>query len=266
MSSPQNHRWETGDDYESYMGRWSRLVAREVVAWLDLDSSLRWMDVGCGSGALTATILNNCAPQSVLGVDPSTDFINHARQQITDPRASFAIAGADDLPADPDSMDVVVSALALNFMPDPVNALAQFTQATKSGGTIALYVWDYAGRMEWLRYFWDVAIALDPKSASMDQAERFPICKPDALRDLFTHAGLQQVEINPLDAHTHFPSFDDYWSPFLLGKFPAPAYVAALTDSKREALRQRLKDTLPTNADGSIDLIARAWAIRGLKS
>lgn len=261
MSDPT--RWDSGTAYDMFMGRWSRPIACEFVAGLGIEPGQRWLDVGCGTGALTHTILAGGEPGSVWGVDPSAGFIDHVRQQVADKRAQFRVGDAAHLPFEDDTFDVVVSGLALNFMPEAL-AIGEMQRVVQAGGVVAAYVWDYAGKMEWLRYFWDAAIATDPAARALDEGERFPICQPEPLRDLFLEAGFAQVEVYPVDVPTHFANFDDYWQPFLCAQFPAPQYVASLNDDQRAALRADLHRRLPLNADGSIDLIARAWAVKGV--
>lgn len=135
-------------------------------------------------------------------------------------------------------------------------------RVTGKGGTIAAYVWHYAGKMEIMRYFWDGAVELDANAAKMDEGTRFPLCRPEALEKLFADAGLKGVEVKPIDIPTRFTSFDDYWQPFLGGQGPAPAYAMSLDETVRARLRNRIRERLPTAANGSISLIARAWAAR----
>jgi hypothetical protein len=137
------------------------------------------------------------------------------------------------------------------------------TRVTRPGGTVAVYVWDYAGKMELMRYFWDAAVALEPTAYDLDEHPRVPICRPEPLAELFAGAGLRDVETRSIDVPTVFRDFDDYWSPFLGGQGPAPRYVMSLDDARRAALRDRLRSSLPAADDGAIHLIARAWAVRG---
>ena len=130
------------------------------------------------------------------------------------------------------------------------------------GGTIAAYVWDYAGKMEVMRYFWDAAVELNPGAANMDEGVRFPLCRPEALEKLFADAGLEGVEVTPIDIPTPFANFDDYWQPFLGGQGPAPAYAMSLDETARARLREHIRQRVPIAGDGSISLISRAWAIR----
>jgi hypothetical protein len=138
-------------------------------------------------------------------------------------------------------------------------------RVTRLNGVVASYVWDYAGEMQLMRHFWDAAVALDPAVAEIDEARRFPICHPEALSRLFSDARLSEVVVRPIDVPTVFRDFDDYWSPFLGGQGPAPSYAMSLSTESRSALRDYIRARLPISNDGSIRLLARAWAVRGRK-
>jgi SAM-dependent methyltransferase len=202
-------------------------------------------------------------PSSVAGVEPSEGFLKTAREHLTG-RAVLHRGSATAIPLDDASVDVVVSGLVLNFIPDPRAALAEMARVTGSGGTIGAYVWDYAGKMELIRFFWDAAVELNPDAASMDEGIRFPLCRPEALVELFASAGLDGVEMTAIDISTPFASFEDYWQPFLGGQGPAPAYAMALDEAARMRLRHRIGERIPVEADGSISLTARAWATRAV--
>jgi len=253
--------WAAGDLYEPYIGRWSRLVAREFVDWLAQPPGMDWLDLGCGTGALVGTIVEYCAPRSVEGIDASPAFIEHARARFKGVRMRLEVGDAQSLPLSPASVDAAVSGLVLNFLPQPERAVAQMMRVVRPGGTVASYVWDYSDRMELMRYFWDAATELD--AAAIDEARRFPDCGPEPLAGLFGAAGLRNVAVRPIDVSTRFVDFDDYWVPFLGGQGPAPGYVMSLPQAGRNALRDLIRERLPVAADGSIDLVARAWAVRG---
>ena len=266
MTSHKKDVWASGAAYEPYVGRWSRLVAPDFVGSLGVAEGGAWVDVGCGTGALTEAILKHAAPRSVESVDSSAGFVEYARHHVRDTRASFMFADARALPQPNDSAEAVVSGLVLNFVPQPADAVGEMRRVAKPGsGVVAAYVWDYAGRMDLMRYFWDAAVALDPAAEPLDEGRRFPICNPDALTQLFRGAGLGDVTARAIDVPTRFRDFYDYWTPFIGGQGPAPGYAMSLTPDRRESLRQRIRDTLPTAADGSINMIARAWAVRGVK-
>jgi SAM-dependent methyltransferase len=255
--------WSAGDAYEAYVGRWSRRVAEGFLRWLDLPAGARWLDVGCGTGALTATVLALADPGQVVGVDPSEGFLAGARDRIGDPRADFRLGDARSLPLADHSFDAVVSGLALNFVPDPGRAVAEFARVAGSGGVVAAYVWDYAEGMAMMGHFWDAATTLDPAAAELDEGRRFPLCRPGPLADLWAEAGIGRVRVQAIEVATAFADFADYWTPFLGGQGPAPGYVRSLTGEHRHALRDLLRARLPRGPDGSIPLTARAWAVQG---
>jgi len=209
--------WAAGDLYEPYVGRWSRLVAREFLTWLAVPVNRDWLDVGCGTGALTQAILETATPHAVRSIDASAEFIEYARARIANPLASFEVGDARSLPMDRASFDVAVAALVLNFVPEPSAAVAEMSRAVRPGGIVAAYVWDYAEKMELMRYFWDAAVALDPAAFDLDEGRRFSICARKPLAELFAKAGLHAVDVWPIDVSTRFGDFDDYWSPFLGG-------------------------------------------------
>mgnify|MGYP003601811061 CR=1 FL=1 len=260
---PVSDTWERGSPYEQYIGRWSRKAAPLFLAWLDQPPGQRWLDVGCGTGALTAAILDHCGPVSVVGVEPSEGFIKAAHQNLVG-KARFLAGNAAAIPQDDGACDVVVSGLVLNFIPDLPVALAEMARVAVAGGTVAAYVWDYADGMEVIKCFWDAAVALDPAAAPMHEGTRFPMCRPSALRAAFEQAGLTQVETTALDVTAAFADFDDYWRPFLGGQGPAPAYALSLPEEQRAALERQLASTLaPASVGGALSLRARAWAVRG---
>jgi SAM-dependent methyltransferase len=259
-------KWMAGDAYEAYMGRWSRPVATMFVEWLRPRPASHWLEFGCGTGALTSTICHLSAPASVVACDPSAPFIEHARSNLADARVSFVVAGDDALPRRDEGFDLVASGLALNFLPEPEAAIAASRERLRPGGIVAAYVWDYAVGLEFLRSFWDEAVASDPRAGALDEGRRFPLCHAPALVSLFRAAGLAQVETDTLDIPTTFSSFDDYWTPFLRGTGPAPSYVASLDPIERELLKDRLVRRLQAGSDGRIQLRARAWAVRGVSN
>jgi SAM-dependent methyltransferase len=255
--------WARGDAYEQYVGRWSRQVAALFVDWLALPAGAHVVDVGCGTGAVTGTVLARARPERVLGVDASPGFLGTARSQVADARAAFQAGDARALPIRSGWADAVVSGLALNFVPEPGRAAAEFLRVSRPGARVAAYVWDYAEGMRMMRYFWDAAVARDPAAGALDEGPRFPLCRPDALRDLWTATGLDSVEVRPLTVPTVFADFDDLWRPFLGGQGAAPGYLATLTEGGQAEVRELLRERVPVDPDGSIRLTATAWAVRG---
>jgi SAM-dependent methyltransferase len=245
------------------MGRWSRLVAARFVEWLAPRPGSRWVDLGCGTGALSGAVLDRAEPAAVLAVDPSPGYLRYVRERLPDPRLEVTGGVAGALPVSAGTVDYAVCGLVLNFVPDAGAAVADLARVCRSGGTVAGYVWDYAGGMQVLRYFWDAAVELDPGAAGLDESRRFAGCRPPALAALLDGAGLAEVGTGQIVVPTGFAGFEDLWAPFLGGQGPAAGYCAALPDQARDRLRDRLRATLPAAADGTVALTARAWTFRG---
>ena len=254
--------WEQGDSYEEYIGRWSRRVAPHFLSWLRVPPGRRWVDVGCGTGALSGAILDHCAPLSVAGVEPSAGFLATARARLGD-QVTFHQGSATQIPLPDGAADVVVSGLVLNFISDQHAALTEMARVAGPDGTIGAYVWDYAGGMQLIRFFWDAAVELDASARQLDEGVRFPSCHPEALGEIFSRSGLTSIEVTGIEIPTPFRGFDDYWRAFLGGQGPAPAYAVSLDEAHRARLREALLARTPVQPDGSILLRARAWAVRG---
>ena len=264
MSRKQKPIWNDGASYEAYIGRWSRLTAGEFLDWLGVRRNAAWLDVGCGTGALTQAILDRFDPKHIDASDLSKGFLDVAIHTIHDGRVTFALANACDLPNPSAAYDAVICGLIINAVPDQPKALSEFVRCAKPGATVGLYVWDFDGEMQMLRTFWESANALEPPDDDGDLGG-FAICNPDRLGQAFRDAGLRDVDVRAIDTPTRFVNFDDFWSPFLRGGAPAQQHVAALSDEKRAELREHIRARLPIAPDGSIALIARAWAAKGTK-
>ena len=264
MTTTSVESWDSAHAYEQYIGRWSRQIAARFLRWLALSPGLAWADVGCGTGSLLSTILTLSTPTFVFGIDSSNDFVSQVRERIRDPRAHFLIGDAAHLPWPPSNFAATVSGLVLNFVRDPDAMIREMIRVTKPGGWIAIYVWDYAGGMQMMRYFWDAVMTISPNDAKLDQAERFPLCQPGPLQALFERHHLKSVTVQALDIPTVFQNFDDYWRPFLGNTGAAPTYLTTVSDDVRERIRLTLKSRLAPIQDQPIELSARAWAVRGI--
>jgi SAM-dependent methyltransferase len=262
MTQPaQFDAWSAGQNYEHYMGRWSRQMALEFLRWLTPPRRAAWLEIGCGTGALTATLIAECNPKSILAVEPSKDFIAYARSMVPDKRVTFEIGDAGKLPAQDGTMDIVTSALVFNFIPDKLAALAEMKRVLKPSGFLSFYVWDYpGGGMGFIDEFWKAAAEVDDKALALDEAKRFPFCTADGLAALCRDAGLRSPAVDPLEIETVFPDFDAFWRPFTLGAGPAPGYCMALPEDQRERLKAILIRNL--GAEGQIRLVGRAFAVK----
>jgi SAM-dependent methyltransferase len=249
--------------YEPFMGRWSRRVAPVFVEFAGVQDGESILDVGTGTGAVAAAVLEARPRAHVVGLDASTDFVAAARRRGPRQGARFLVGDARHLDFSPATFDRTVSLFALNFIPDPAAALAEQIRVTRPGGVIAAAVWDYGGGMQMLRTFWNAAAEVDPAAAAFDE-RHMPLCRHSELSALWLSQGMLAVGERPITIDQRFDSFDDYWQPFEGGQGPAGAYVASLAPDARASVRARVRDRLlGDDADGPFALQARAWAVKG---
>jgi SAM-dependent methyltransferase len=256
----QQIRFEDGAAYERMMGVWSRLAGNPFLDWLALPSDLRWIDVGCGTGAFTELIVDHCRPAEVLGIDPSEGQLAFARTRAAARLASFQRGDAVSLPCADAQYDVAVMALVIFFVPEPARGVAEMVRVTKPGGTVAAYAWDMLGGgfpQEPIRIgLRSMGITpLQPPSAEASRIE--------ALNGLWMDAGLEAVETRQIAVRRTFADFDDFWSTSLLGSSIGPT-VAAMSPEDTEALKSRVRAHLPADATGKITYAARANAVKGV--
>jgi SAM-dependent methyltransferase len=252
-----------GVAYERFMGRWSRQVAQEFVRELGVPSGSAWADVGCGTGALTQTVLDACSPRSIVGLDPSPGQVAVARRSVVDPR--FLVAGAQELDSALDEpVDAVVCGLVLNFVPDAAAAVALMRRAAPAG-LVAAYLWDGQGDghgMQQLDLFEQAAAAVVPGALGIDGG-RARLGRPEVLEELWLGAGLTGVRSWPVEVPLTYRDPDELWGLFLSGVGPAGQFLLSLDEPVREQVRAGLLEIVPTSDDGKVRLSARAWAVAG---
>jgi SAM-dependent methyltransferase len=248
-----------GDAYDRFMGRYSRELAPRFVDFAGLEPGMRALDVGCGSGLLTAALADRLGATSVAAADPSEPLLATCAGRV--PGAEVRRASADRLPWPDESFDAVLSQLVLNFVPDGDAAVAEMRRVGAPGGILASCTWDYAGGMRMLRTFWDAAAELDARAPD-EQGMRYR--SEDELAALWERHGLDDVGTAPLDLQVGYDGFDDYWEPFTLGVGPAGEYCASLDPEQRAALRDGCFRRLGSPA-GGFSLTARAFAVRGVR-
>jgi SAM-dependent methyltransferase len=260
----QKGMFSAGDAYERFMGRWSGELAPLLVKFAGVVNGEAVLDVGSGTGALTAAVAAAAPSSRIIGIDPAAPYVAFAQARHSGKSIQFEVGDAQQLRFRDRSFDRTISLLVLNFIPDPAKALTQMIRVTRPGGTVAAAVWDYGQGMEMLRVFWDEAVALNPAADARDE-QHMPLCRRGDLGVLWREHRLMDVSEEALTIRTRFSTFDDYWLPFLDEQGPAGAYVAALAGSEREQLRLRLRRRLLGDGpDHPIELAARAWAVRGI--
>ena len=252
-------RYDDGAAYERMMGNWSRLAGEIFLDWLAPRPGLRWIDIGCGNGAFTELLVERCAPAEVQGIDPSEAQLAFARTRPAARMAEFRQGDAMALPFSEDRFDAAVMALVIFFVPDPAKGVAEMVRVVRPGGTVATYAWDMLGG----------GFPLEPIQAEMRAMGLTPVLPPssgasrmEALRSLWTGAGLDAVETREITVQRTFADFDDFWTTSLLAASVRPT-VAAMAPGDVELLKTRVRARLPADAAGRITYGARANAIKG---
>ncbi|MFO0997214.1 MAG: methyltransferase domain-containing protein [Alphaproteobacteria bacterium] len=252
-------RFDDGAAYERHMGLWSRLAGEIFLHWLAPRPGLRWIDVGCGNGAFTELLVERCAPAEIQGVDPSEAQLAFARTRPAARVAEFRQGDAMALPFAQDRFEAAVMALVIFFLPDPAKGVAEMVRVVCPGGTVAAYAWDMLGG----------GFPLEPVRAELRAMGLEPVSPPscsvsrmDALRDLWTGAGLEAVETREIAVQRTFADFDEFWTIGLESPSMRPM-VAAMTSDDLERLKTRVHARLPADAAGRITCSARANAVKG---
>jgi SAM-dependent methyltransferase len=263
LGGGQDSLFSAAEAYERFMGRWSRSLAPLFVRFAGVRDGDSVLDIGSGTGALTAAVAKTAPSSRIVGVDPAASYVALAQSRQRSALIHFEVGDAQRLRFDDATFDHTVSLLVVNFIPDVRKALGEMKRVTKSKGTVAAAVWDYGEGMEMLRTFWDEAVALTPSSAAQDE-RHMPLCRRGDLAALWREQGLRDVVEEGLTIETRFARFDDFWTPFLEKQGPAGAYAALLSAEDREALRLRLRRRLLGGGpDRAIVMHARAWVVRG---
>ncbi len=252
-------RFDDGAAYERYMGKWSELAGEAFLAWLAPAAGVRWLDVGCGSGAFTELFVARCAPESVAGIDPSEAQLAYARARQALRGAELRQGDAMALPFGRGTFDVAVMPLVIFFVPEPAKGVGEMVRVTCPGGLVAAYAWDMEGGgfpYETLR------TEIRASGVAVPDAPSPGASRLEAMRELWMGAGLDAVETHAIIVRRTFADFDDYWAT-ILGAPSMGSGIAAMTPADRDALQIRMRERLPTHDDGRIACSARANAVKG---
>jgi ubiquinone/menaquinone biosynthesis C-methylase UbiE len=259
--------FSAAEAYEQSMGSWSRRLAPLFIEFIGgIGDTERVLDVGCGTGSLACTILTMSSHAKIVGIDPSGSFIEYARSKNVDPRITFEVGDAQQLPYLEASFDKCLALLIMSFISDAPKAAREMRRVTKPGGIVATAMWDAPGAgMELQRAFWNSVVALDPGGAERLRETQQRYRSAEALADLWLATGFSDVQVKALTISCDFRSFDEVWLYYTKTQGPAGTYVRGLSEDRQQALKERLRqELLGICPDRSISVRARAWAVRGL--
>ena len=247
--------------YDRHTGRYGRELSAAFVGFAGIEPGMRVLDVGCGTGALTARLAQIVGGDRVLAVDPSEAYVQALRERV--PGVAVRAGSAEALPFEDGGFDAVLAQLVIQALDDAPAAAREMRRVAAPGGVVAACVWDFRGGMPLLDAYWAAVRALDPdgaRDAGDDSADEW--CTRDGLRRLWEGAGLADVEIGELAAGADYEGFDDAWFSFAAGAGLSGAYCRSLDEPRRAALREEFRRRLE-QPDRRFRLTAGAWAVSG---
>lgn len=249
-----------GEAYERLMGRWSRLVGKAFLDWLNVPKGLRWLDVGCGNGAFTEELIARCAPAATTAIDPSKDQLAYARQRPKARMAEFRVGDAQALAFDDDNFDVAIMALVLSFIPGPAKAVAEMARVVKPGGLVAAYMWDLEGGGAPVTSIYE---ALESLGSASPRPPRPRDSRRDVMQDLWEKSGVVSIDTRVIRIPVVYSDFDDFWDSNTAPIGPQGKIIDSLSLSARQQLRVHLRERVPVASDGRIVYEAFANAVKG---
>jgi trans-aconitate methyltransferase len=257
-----NESWDDTAGYELYVGRWSRQLSADFIQWLRPKPGSTWLEIGCGTGALTSAILHGAKPAHVVAIDKSAAYLQQAQKELASANVTFVTGDVESV-APTKRFDMISSGLVLNFLPHPAQSLRRLMHNLNPGGQLSSFVWDYAGHYQPMRYFWDAAGQIFETAAQYDAGIKFQICNPERLTSLFKSLGLTEIEVTNIERIATFDGFDDYWEPIAAAQGSVTEFMNTLSSGQKADLKETVRKRLPIAANGEIKLVLNALAIKG---
>jgi len=254
--------FDAADDYERFMGAWSRSIGERFLAWLDAPPNARWLDVGCGTGAFSELILRHAAPASLTGIDPSPEQIEYVRKHL--PGHTFEVGDSMDMRFGENQFDVVASALVLHFIPDRGKAFAEMHRVLRSGGLVGGYTWKRTADVNFAPYA-PIMVGVKGIGAETLTSPLVPEGTPEGMRASLAAAGFTDISVTEIEVTRTFANFDEYWDIQCIPFSPPGRTIAKLAEAQRTKLREVMRERMTPGADGSITYAATAMAGKARK-
>jgi SAM-dependent methyltransferase len=253
--------FDAADDYERFMGRWSRAIGERFLAWFGAPRGARWLDVGCGTGAFSELILRSAAPAALSGIDPSPQQIDFVRKRL--PAHTFEVADSATMPFGDGAFDVIASALVLHFIPDRMKAFAEMKRVLRAGGLVGGYTWRRTAEADMAAY-WPMMRGAEAVGGQALRSATIPEGTQEGMRASLAAAGFVDIATTEIEVSQTYASFDDYWESQTRASSPPGRTVAALDERQRTKMRDMLRETMPA-ADGTVTYSSIAIAGKGRK-
>jgi SAM-dependent methyltransferase len=265
LAEASTYHASDGAAYERFLGRWTRVLAPELLDFGGLPPDGPLLDVGTGTGSMALAMSARWPARQIYAIDVAESYIDHARTNVSSAALTFEVGDACALPYESALFSGAVAQLVLNFVPDAYAAITEMRRVTRAGGKVVAAVWDFRGGLVYQRLLWDTAAGIDARAANArDRLFSGPLVLPDGLPMLFEAAGLEDVQRGSITIRMNFANFADYWEPLLGGQGPFGSYVATLSPDLQREIESAVRRAYCSGApDGERSMTATAWATRG---
>ena len=240
--------------YDNFMGRYSMRLAPLFADFVGIESGQRVLDVGAGTGALTAELIRRGA--EAAAADPSPPFVAALHERFPD--IGVHEAPAEELPWPDESFDAALAQLVLSFMRDAPAGLAEMRRVVRPGGVVAACMWDREG-MDMLAAVSRTQQVLDPSRPGSEQQTNYR--SRAEIEGLFGDG----VEMELLEVEAGYSGIDEFWNAIADGAGPAGAWAASLDEAQRERAREEIHRQIGEPA-GAFSLTGRAWAAKATRA
>jgi SAM-dependent methyltransferase len=241
--------------YDNFMGRYSKRLAPLFADFAGIEAGQRVLDVGAGTGALTAELARRGG--TVAAADPSPPFVAALRERL--PEVEVEEAAAEKLPWGEASFDAALAQLVIGFVDNDAAAAAELRRVVRPGGVVALCMWDEGG----------LELAGPLRAARLAVAQDAPLPPvryrtAGELEALLAEAGLSGVQTAALEVESEYDGFDDYWQAVLGLVGPDTMWLRSLDQPSLERAAAEARRALGSPG-GAFTLGARAAAARATR-
>src|SRR5271154_4294240 len=127
--------------YDRFMGVYSTPLASQFADFAGVAAGQSVLDVGAGTGILSAELVRRVGESSTVAVDPSPPFVAALERRLAG--VEVVQAAAEELPFESSAFNPALAQLVVHFRAAPVAGLTEMARVVRTGGVVAACVWDH---------------------------------------------------------------------------------------------------------------------------